>query len=144
MNEFDTVIQNAVKRTLRDTLQSLVTALSEPKATPVKRAAPKPKAARKAKAVKAKNDWPITFAVENNDEPPVVESKPSNGGGDKVDELRVQRCIEAQPGQRTEQIANALAVPTKAVGAMVKRLVVGGVVRAEGKARGTMYFPVGA
>src|SRR5215208_1354338 len=49
--------------------------------------------------------------------------------------------LRGSPGQRMEQVRDALGVPTERLRAAVQGLVADGLVRFEGVARGRRYFP---
>lgn len=50
--------------------------------------------------------------------------------------------VKANPGQRGEQIAEALGTDSKGIRGPMKKLIEDGVVRTKGERRGMRYFPV--
>lgn len=59
-----------------------------------------------------------------------------------VDEGQLLDYIQAHPGQRGEEIANALGTDTKTMRPKVKRLIEDRRVKTKGQARGMQYYPV--
>lgn len=60
-------------------------------------------------------------------------------GGSAVDEGTLLTYVRSNPGQRGEQIAQALGTDTKAMRPVMKRLIEGGKVRTKGERRGMQY-----
>lgn len=55
--------------------------------------------------------------------------------------VKLAKTIEANPGRRIEEIAQALGLPTKELALPVRQLLASKVIMKKGKRRGTTYFP---
>lgn len=75
------------------------------------------------------------------DEDGVVPAAPRRGrrAGGAIDEETLLAHVRAHPGQRGEQISQALGLDTKALRPVMKRLIAAGKVRTEGQRRGMTY-----
>jgi hypothetical protein len=68
-----------------------------------------------------------------------TRSRVRSTGGASVDEGTLLTYVRNNPGQRGEQIAQALSTDTKLMRPVMKRLIEGGKVRTRGERRGMQY-----
>ena len=68
-----------------------------------------------------------------------TKSRVRSASGASVDEGTLLTYVRTNPGQRGEQIAQALGTDTKAMRPVMKRLIEGGKVRTRGERRGMQY-----
>ncbi len=102
----------------------------------------------------------VTKALDADGElAPAIRVRPAKGlagsglrerGGKRTpDEIAnttrtVLKFVEANPGQGVEQIAKALALPTKELTLPIKKLIAAKQITTEGQKRATKYFPAAA
>jgi hypothetical protein len=78
--------------------------------------------------------------------PAVAKAPEATSGRRSPEQLKktvrkLEQQVQAAPGQRIEDIAKALGVPSAALALPVKKLIAAGTIRKEGVKRNTRYFP---
>lgn len=135
VSELSTLVHQAALEAVRAALGDAKAPVAKASRAPKARAAAKPAPAAKSAAKR-----------------PAAPAKPAAARGRKKGQKRdprdlaalVERLagyINANPGQRIEQINNALGVPTKDLTLPIKKLLAGKRISSKGEKRATTYSP---
>jgi hypothetical protein len=141
IKRFNELANEAAERARKETFDRLTAALGTKPSKPV---AVKAKPVGKVKRGRPAKVRTVSVTDDIGEGATTVVLKPGNGGAHHVDELTTLNAIVDAPGQRIDQYAKSLGVPTKELGALAKRLLKSGAIRTEGQRRGTTYHPAGA
>lgn len=132
-----------------------VASASKKKSKPKKKAPSRPVANRKPAAVAPGPAEPAATSSDGSAQAAAATGSPGDAPAPSASapearqptskgrlDQRLLAYIRAQPGQRTEQIAQGMRVESKRLKPLLKRFVRKGVLRTSGQRRGTQYFPV--